>query len=61
MPDKYNYITRNGNLKNVIKSIFTALELDFKPVKINTVVIRGFNDNEILSLAQVSSMIIQFM
>lgn len=54
VPDKYNYITRNGNLKNVIKSIFTALELDFKPVKINTVVIRGFNDNEILSLAKLA-------
>lgn len=54
VPDKYNYITRNGNVRNVIKSIFTALELDMQPVKINTVVIKGFNDTEILSLAKLA-------
>ncbi len=54
VPEKFNYITRNGNVDNVIKSIFSALELDMQPVKINTVVIKGFNDTEILSLAKLA-------
>lgn len=54
VPDKFNYITRNGNVGIVIKSIFKALELGIEPVKINTVVIKGFNDDEILSLTKLA-------
>ncbi len=49
--EKFKYITRGGNLEKVNKSIFQALELGMEPVKINTVVIRGFNDSEILNFA----------
>ncbi|NLJ71847.1 MAG: GTP 3',8-cyclase MoaA [Syntrophomonadaceae bacterium] len=52
--EKFNYITRLGQVDKVIRSINTALEMDFQPVKINTVVIRGFNDDEILSLAKLA-------
>ena len=43
---KYKSITRGGNLADVLKSINICLSLGIK-VKINCVVINGFNDDEI--------------
>lgn len=43
---KYKSITRGGNLTDVLKSINRCLELGIK-VKINCVVIKRFNDDEI--------------
>ena len=43
---KYKSITRGGNLTDVLKSINVCLSLGIK-VKINCVVINGFNDDEI--------------
>lgn len=43
---KYKSITRNGDIKEVLKSISRCLELGMK-VKINCVLISGFNENEI--------------
>eukprot|EP01129_Flabellula_baltica_P007370 TRINITY_DN2860_c0_g1_i2.p1 TRINITY_DN2860_c0_g1~~TRINITY_DN2860_c0_g1_i2.p1 ORF type:complete len:274 (+),score=55.52 TRINITY_DN2860_c0_g1_i2:300-1121(+) len=47
-PSKFEYITRRRGFENALKSIQTALDLGFKSVKINCVVMKGFNDNEIL-------------
>ncbi len=47
--EKFQYITGGGNLYRVIEGVETALEHNLKPVKINTVLIRGFNDSEIES------------
>ncbi len=44
--DKFRKITRGGDLNKVLKGIDKVLELGMKPVKINTVLMRGFNDNE---------------
>ncbi len=44
-PDKFRYITRNGNLEDVLAGIKTAQKLGFSPIKINTVLIKGFNDS----------------
>jgi len=44
---KFKRITRTGNLDKVLKSIDKCLTLGLKPVKINTVLIRGFNDTEV--------------
>lgn len=52
--DKFSFITRGGKLEKVQASIKRALELDMHPVKINTVVIKGFNDNEVLDFAQLA-------
>ncbi len=52
--DRYQYITRGGNLHKVLEAIEAALLLDLKPVKINTVLIRGFNDDEIVQIANLS-------
>jgi len=47
--DKFKKITRNGNLNKVIKGIAAAKKVGLK-IKINTVALKGINDNEILSL-----------
>lgn len=52
--DKFKYITRVGELREVKKAIYKALELGLNPVKINTVVIKGFNDDEISSFADLA-------
>ncbi len=49
--DKFRYITRIGNLRDVIKGIEEAYSLGLKPVKINVVVMKGINDDEILNFA----------
>lgn len=46
--EKYRQITRGGNLKQVLKGIEMAQALPFKQIKINTVVIHGQNEEEIL-------------
>lgn len=45
--DKFKKITRVGNLDNVLESINKCLEIGIKPVKINTVLMKGLNDVEI--------------
>ncbi|MCB2296407.1 GTP 3',8-cyclase MoaA [Clostridium tagluense] len=44
--EKYKSITRVGNLDKVMESIDKCLSLGLKPVKINTVLMRGINDVE---------------
>lgn len=44
---KYFSITRGGNLKHVLDGIEEAKKVGLFPIKINTVLIKGFNDNEI--------------
>jgi len=51
---KFEKLTGISAFEKVLKSIDIALELGFNPVKINTVVIRGFNDDEILELAKLT-------
>ncbi|MBN1380662.1 MAG: GTP 3',8-cyclase MoaA [Deltaproteobacteria bacterium] len=51
---KYADITRGGNLQAVLRGIETVNRVGFSPIKINTVVIKGFNENEILDFAGMS-------
>lgn len=50
-PGLFSFLTGNGDLGKAWRGIETALELGFVPVKINTVVIKGYNDHEVLELA----------
>lgn len=50
-PKKYTHITRIGTLDQAIRGIEAALEAGFPRLKINAVLIGGFNDNEIPALA----------
>lgn len=52
--EKYRYITRSGNLPVVLDGIEKALALELHPVKVNTVVIKGFNDDEIINFAKMA-------
>lgn len=52
--ERYSYITRQGDLKKVWDAIFHAMEMDMQPVKINMVVIKGFNDDELLDFANLA-------
>jgi len=49
--DKFRKITRIGELKDALDGIETARDAGFDPVKINTVVMRGINDDELLDFA----------
>lgn len=46
-PDKFSYITRVGNLQDVLDGIDAAEEAGFENTKINCVLMGGFNDDEI--------------
>lgn len=48
---KYAHITRTGSLGQAIAGIDSALEAGFEQIKINSVLIGGFNDDEIADLA----------
>ncbi len=52
--DKFRYISRCGELTQAVDGIHAALEAGFKKVKINTVLIGGFNDDEIPALAELT-------
>ncbi|MBF0225899.1 MAG: GTP 3',8-cyclase MoaA [Desulfobacterales bacterium] len=52
--DKYQYITRGGNIKDVFNGIAAAKKLGFYPIKINVVLIKGFNDDEICDLVNLT-------
>ncbi len=52
--DKFQHITRLGKLKDVLEGIEAARDTDLQPVKINTVVMRGVNDDEVLDFANMT-------
>jgi cyclic pyranopterin phosphate synthase len=53
-PEKYAYITRMGRLDDFKAGLEAALEAEFEKVKINAVLIGGFNDDEIIELAELT-------
>lgn len=48
--DKFKELTRTGDLKQVLKGIEAAKAAGFERVKINSVILKGRNDDEILPL-----------
>lgn len=50
-PEKYTQITRIGQLDQALAGLHAALEAGFEKIKINTVLIGGFNDDEVQNLA----------
>lgn len=53
-PDRYAYITRTGTLEQALRGIDAALAAGFEHLKINAVLIGGFNDGEITALAELT-------
>ena len=50
-PDRFEEITRRRDLDRVLEGIDAALAAGFDPVKINVVVMKGINDDEIIDFA----------
>ena len=53
-PNKYSYITRIGKLEAFKAGLDAAFEAGFEKIKVNAVLIGGFNDNEIEALANLT-------
>jgi len=53
-PDVYQRITRGGRLADALAGVDAALDQGFDPVKVNAVVMRGTNDDEIVDLARLA-------
>jgi len=49
--DRFEYITRGNNLSDVLEGISAARSVGLNPIKINTVVMAGINDDELLDFA----------
>ena len=52
--EKYAYITRVGKLEAFRAGLHAALEAGFEKIKINSVLIGGFNEEDILPLAELT-------
>jgi cyclic pyranopterin phosphate synthase len=50
-PDRFRDLTRRDQLDAVLDGIDAAVTAGFAPVKVNTVVMRGVNDDELVELA----------
>jgi len=51
-PESYRRITRVGRIEKVFEGIEAAVSAGLEPVKINTVIIRGFNEHEVVPMAE---------
>ncbi|XP_068343953.1 GTP 3',8-cyclase, mitochondrial isoform X1 [Pyrus communis] len=54
VPSKFEFMTRRKGHQRVMESINTAIELGYNPVKVNCVVMRGFNDDEICDFVELT-------
>lgn len=62
--NKFHELTRIGNLDDVLSGIEEAKKVGFENIKINTVLIGGFNDNEIenfINFAACNSLTLRFI
>ena len=53
-PEKFKQITKRGTLAAVLEGIEAAERAGLAPIKVNAVVVRGINDDEILELVKFS-------
>lgn len=61
---KYAMMTRGGKLKNVLEGIERAMEVGLTPIKLNVVLIGGFNDDEVenfVALTQEQAIDVRFI
>ena len=53
-PERFRRLTRLGELSDTLEGIAAAKEAGLVPVKINTVVMRGLNDDEVVDFARLT-------
>jgi GTP 3',8-cyclase len=51
-PAKFERITRGGDLARVLAGLEAARAVQFRSIKLNTVAIRGFNDDEVTAICR---------
>ncbi|KAL6180436.1 hypothetical protein ACLB2K_047099 [Fragaria x ananassa] len=54
VPAKFEFLTRRKGHGRVMDSINAAIDLGYNPVKVNCVVMRGFNDDEICDFVELT-------
>ena len=54
-PDRFSEITGGGPIEKVLAGINAAKQNGFNPLKINTVIIRGCNEDEVVDLASLAT------
>jgi cyclic pyranopterin phosphate synthase len=62
--EKYSFITGGFDINIILNNIKLVQILNFKPIKINTVIVKGFNDDEIIdfcNFAADSGVIVRFI
>ena len=52
--EKFRYITRLGSLETVLRGIEAALDAGYEKIKLNAVLVGGFNDDEIGPLSELT-------
>lgn len=52
--DRFAFITRGGDVRRVLDSMDTCLQVGFHPIKINVVLMKGINDDEIADFLRLS-------
>ena len=50
--DRFKQITKRGDLDKVLEGLFAAKKLGLQPIKINAVIERGMNDDDIIPLVE---------
>jgi cyclic pyranopterin phosphate synthase len=53
-PERFRQITHQGELATVFEGIYAAREAGLVPLKVNTVVVRGLNDDEVVDFARLT-------
>lgn len=52
--DRFSFITRGGDVRRVLDGIEACTKLGFHPIKINVVLMKGINDDEIADFLRLS-------
>lgn len=53
-PEKFRRLTRWGKLEDVWEGLHAAEEAGLTPIKINAVVVRGYNEKDVIKIAQLT-------
>lgn len=53
-PDKFRRLTRWGKVEDVWEGIYAAEEAGLTPIKINAVVVKGYNETDVIDLARLT-------
>lgn len=51
-PERFHQLTRTGDLAQVIDGIDAACDVGFQGIKLNAVILKGHNDDEVLDLVE---------